>query len=289
MATTDRPRPTASAACPECAGPLARTDTETVCQACGVVVEADPIDHGPDWGHAGPDGEDPRRAKPANRDHHDRGLGSTIADGGDLSARQRALHARSKIERKKDRNRGYATSEIHRMATALGWGDTLRTQAKRLFREVHEGTDQGGRDLDRLTAAAVYAVARVHQRGLAPTQVAAVARTDTTALRRSYGRLTRTLGLAVPPPDAKQRLRVVAREADVPDRVRERALAHLDALPDADVANGSPSTLVAGLLWAASDALGLGVTQARVCEAADCSKVGLRNRLRALPEVGFDE
>ena len=35
--------------CPECGGNLATQDNETVCEECGLVVEEDNVDRGPEW------------------------------------------------------------------------------------------------------------------------------------------------------------------------------------------------------------------------------------------------
>ena len=44
-------------ACPECEGRLRSTDTETVCSECGLVIDEDAIDRGPEWRSFDDDGE----------------------------------------------------------------------------------------------------------------------------------------------------------------------------------------------------------------------------------------
>lgn len=258
-------------------------DGEQICENCGLVVDSTPIDHGKEWrGGYDPEREQRVRTKAGNRTLIDRGLGSHFApDGGDRDAARRArLHHRIKNGDKTDRNRGYATTEIQRIGTALGLDDTVLAQGKRLFRELHEDAGQGGRDLDTLAAAALYGATRVHQRGLAPGDVAAVARTDALAISRRWNTMQTTLGVPVPPPDPRQRIRVVAREADVSAAARERAVSALDGLTAQSIANGSPSTLAAVLLWLASEQ-----TQAEVAEAAGVTPTGLRKRWHRLGDV----
>ena len=35
--------------CPECGGHVITNSVETVCEDCGLVLESQPIDHGPEW------------------------------------------------------------------------------------------------------------------------------------------------------------------------------------------------------------------------------------------------
>lgn len=273
--------------CPECHTPTAERPRERVCPDCGLVIEADLIDYGPEWrGRFDPEREQQVRTKAGNRDLHDRGLGTVLsADGGDRDAARRArIHQHTRTGDKRDRNRGYATAEIQRMTVALDLGDDLATRAKRLFRAVHEERSQAGHDLDALAGAAVYGVARIHQRGVAPDAVATVARADATAISRDWRYLQREAGIEAPPPDPRQRIRVVAREADVSSQARERAVSALAELDDHEVANGSPSTLAAALLWLASEQ-----TQAEVAEAAGVTPTGMRQRWHRLDDVPMED
>jgi transcription initiation factor TFIIB len=47
--------------CPECDGRLQRTDTETVCDECGLVVSEDALDRGPEWRSFADDTTNPER------------------------------------------------------------------------------------------------------------------------------------------------------------------------------------------------------------------------------------
>jgi len=85
--------------CPECSGSLA-TDTEhgeTVCQDCGLVVDEDSIDRGPEWRafDSREKDEKSRVGAPTTNMMHDKGLSTNIgwqdkdAYGNQLSASQR--------------------------------------------------------------------------------------------------------------------------------------------------------------------------------------------------------
>lgn len=284
MATSDRQPTRQSTKCPECHAPARLDGVEWICVECGVVVATDEVDYGPDWrAHWEPgDDELAEHAKPGNYHHHDRGLGSEMGESTSRAeTRQARQHHRAKTPRKKDRNRGYVTTEIQRIASALEVGDALAEQAKHVFVQAHERHDLLGYSLDTIAGAAVYAVCRIHQRGLTHADVAEHARADPRPIRRRFRTLMRELDLEAPPPDPRQRIRVVAREAGVSTQARERALKAVEALDDHAVGNGSPSTLAAALLYEAS---GSRITQDRVAEAAGCSANGLRKRRDGLKD-----
>lgn len=274
------------ASCPDCGGPIEATTRESACLECGLVVDDAPIDHGPEWrsyAKRHPNmADDPRRASVPNRNYTDRGLGSEIGYGHSLDGairRQNVLHARAKTPEKKDRGRGYATTEIQRIGVALEIGDSLIKQAKKLFRDLHESRGAVGLDLDTLAATSVYTTTRVHQRGLTPGEVAEVARTGERAIMRRHKWLCDEMGIGCPPPDPRQRLRVVARECGLDRETVERALRRLDDLPDSVVYSGSPSTIAAAVLY---DVLGGSWTQEDLGEAAGVSPVSIRNRMGEL-------
>ena len=85
------------AGCPECDGDLAASGAETVCQSCGLVVEADEIDRGPEWRafDSAEKDEKSRVGAPTTNMMHDKGLSTNIdwrdqdAYGNSLDARQR--------------------------------------------------------------------------------------------------------------------------------------------------------------------------------------------------------
>lgn len=268
--------------CPECGGRVQSDAAERVCTACGLVVESDRVDHGPEWrAFDAAERAEKKRTKASNRDHHDRGLGSNMGHANERSWRDRRrerLHRHSKAKTKKDRNRGYATGEMERIGNALEVGDSLVKQAKTLFRQVQDADKCIGRDLDTLAATCVYTVCRVHQRGVTPGEVATVARCEERGISRRHKWLCAELGLQVPPPDPRQRIRVVASECGVRHEDVRRVLDRVEELDDAEVCRGSPSVLAAALLYDA----GVGLTQAEVSEAAGCTPTAIRQRIGSI-------
>ena len=79
--------------CPECDGHVTTNVKETVCEDCGLVIEEQRIDHGPEWRAYDTD-ERERTGAPLTTARHDRGLSADIGLGIDenedtLSAQKR--------------------------------------------------------------------------------------------------------------------------------------------------------------------------------------------------------
>lgn len=249
------------------------SSTETWCQKCGFVLEDSPVDHGPDWDTRGGPETNSERAAPGNRNHHDRGLGTDYQPESDDpdDTRRAKIATHTRLGDKRARNRGYATGDIHRMTGALDLPRWIGERAKHLFRELHaEGLN--GYDLDAVSAACLFAACRESQQGRTAEEVAEVARTDTSDLRRRYQWTVQQLGLAVPPPDIAQRVRVVASKLPADPDAVDKALTGVSDTSDETLAGSAPSVVAATLLYQAGE-----WTQAVVCETAGVTPPALRN------------
>jgi transcription initiation factor TFIIB len=139
--------------CPECDGSVA-VDTEhgeTVCEECGLVVEEDEIDRGPEWRafDSAEKDEKSRVGAPTTNMMHDKGLSTNIgwqdkdAYGNQLSNRQRqkmqrlrTWNERFRTRDSKERNLKQALGEIDRMASALGLPESVRETASVIYRRA---------------------------------------------------------------------------------------------------------------------------------------------------------
>jgi len=102
---------------PNAMGPSARKITRTVCTDCGLVIDDDHIDYGPDWRDFDTDPGTSERAAPVTpTTRHDKGLGTTISHKRDGTGRQlsgkkrrqlsrlRTRHSRARVGSKRERN-----------------------------------------------------------------------------------------------------------------------------------------------------------------------------------------
>ena len=158
--------PQSTPSCPECSGKLVTTNRETRCRKCGLIVDENQLDHGPEWIASDADSSRRRTGTPLIAGRHDRGLSTEIgwnrnSHGNTLPGRKRRHlnrlrreHRRSQWRSKRERNLAYGLGEACRLVSALGLSDSLREQACTLFRQAQEEDLCHGRSLEGIAAQA---------------------------------------------------------------------------------------------------------------------------------------
>jgi transcription initiation factor TFIIB len=286
--------------CPECDGSLVTDSTqgETVCQDCGLVVDEDEIDRGPEWRafDAAEKEEKSRVGAPTTKMMHDKGLSTNIgwqdtdAYGNSLSNRQRqkmqrlrTWNERFRTRDAKERNLKQALGEIDRMASALGLPDDIRETASVIYRRALDENLLPGRSIEAVATAAVYAAARQAGVPRSLDEVARVCRVEQEKFTRAYRYIVKELGLEIKPADPTEYVPRFASELGVTDATERRAVELLETASDENLFSGkSPVGLAAAALYAASLLTSEGLTQSEVGEVADISEVTIRNRYKGL-------
>lgn len=283
--------------CPECSGRLDRAGGETHCAECGLVVDEQQIDHGPEWRSFDEDESERRRTgAPRTVTRHDRGLSTKIgrdnsdANGTALSApkkrrlnRQRKLHSRAKFESKRQRNLSHGLGEIRRLTSALELSETIRTQACSLFKTAQDADLLIGRSIEGGAAAAVYIACRCNT-AIEMHRLAEVARCSESHIWTVYKVFQRDLELPVPIERPSERVPRVLAEIPVPvtDDTRRRARELARQVDDEPAFTGSRRGIAAGCVYLASEETGQEWTQSTVAEAAAVAPVTLRKWYREL-------
>ena len=289
--------------CPECDGQLA-TDTEhgeTVCVDCGLVVEEDEIDHGPEW-RAFDSGEKDQKSRvgaPTTKMMHDKGLSTNIgwqdrdAYGKSLSSRQRqkmqrlrTWNERFRTRDSKERNLKQALGEVDRMASALGLPDNVRETASVIYRRALSEDLLPGRSIEGVSTASLYAAARQAGTPRSLDELTGVSRVDKDEIARTYRYIARELSLEIKPADPEQYVPRFASDLDLSDEAERRARELLSTAKSQGVHSGkSPVGLAAAAIYAASLLTNQKVTQSQVSEVANISEVTIRNRYHELLEA----
>ncbi|WP_423998037.1 transcription initiation factor IIB [Halorubrum trapanicum] len=289
--------------CPECGGRLA-TDTEhgeTVCSDCGLVVEEDSVDRGPEWRafNSGERDNKSRVGAPTTNMMHDKGLSTNIgwqdkdAYGKSLSGRQRrrmqrlrTWNERFRTRDSKERNLKQALGEIDRMASALGLPDNVRETASVIYRRALSENLLPGRSIEGVATAALYAAARQVGNPRSLDEFTAVSRVEKMELTRTYRYVVRELGLRVQPADPTSYVPRFVSRLDLSDETERRARELLDDAANAGITSGkSPVGLAAAAVYAAALLSNEKVTQSQVSDVADVSEVTIRNRYKELLEA----
>ena len=289
--------------CPECEGQLA-TDTEhgeTVCVDCGLVVQEDEIDHGPEW-RAFDSSEKDQKSRvgaPTTNMMHDKGLSTNIgwqnrdAYGKSLSSRQRekmqrlrTWNERFRTRDSKERNLKQALGEIDRMASALGLPDNVRETASVIYRRALTEDLLPGRSIEGVSTASLYAAARQAGTPRSLDELTGVSRVDKDEIARTYRYIARELSLEIKPADPEQYVPRFASDLDLSDEAERRARELLSTAKAQGVHSGkSPVGLAAAAIYAASLLTNQKVTQSQVSEVANISEVTIRNRYHELLEA----
>ncbi|WP_284014248.1 transcription initiation factor IIB [Halobaculum litoreum] len=289
--------------CPECSGKLVNDSErgETVCRDCGLVVEEDEIDHGPEWRAFDSKEKDQksRVGAPTTNMMHDKGLSTNIgwqdkdAYGNQLSGRQRekmqrlrTWNERFRTRDSKERNLKQALGEIDRMASALGLPDNVRETASVIYRRALDEDLLPGRSIEGVATASLYAAARQAGTPRSLDEIANVSRVEKDEIARTYRYVVRELKLEIQPADPESYVPRFASDLELSDESERRARQLLQTAKREGVHSGkSPVGLAAAAVYAASLLTNEKVTQSEVSEVANISEVTIRNRYHELLEA----
>ncbi|MFP4625099.1 MAG: transcription initiation factor IIB [Natronomonas sp.] len=299
----EQTRDEAQLVCPECGGRLEYDSErgETACSECGLVVEADEIDRGPEWrafGSAETD-QKSRVGAPMTTMMHDKGLSTNIgwqnkdAYGKQLSSRQRrkmqrlrTWNERFRTRDSKERNLKQALGEIDRMASALGLPERIRETASVIYRRALDDNLLPGRSIEGVATASLYAAARQAATPRSLDEVEAVSRVEKDEIARTYRYIVRELDLEIQPADPEQYVPRFVSDLGLSEEVERRARELLrDAKAEGIHSGKSPVGLAAAAVYAASLLTNQKVTQSDVSEVANISEVTIRNRYKELLEA----
>jgi transcription initiation factor TFIIB len=220
--------------CPECDGRVTTNTVETVCEDCGLVIDEQRIDHGPEW-RAYDDEECERTGAPLTAARHDRGLSTEIgrgtdAKGNELSgkkrqrlARMRREQTRGRFQSKAERNLAHGLGEVRRIASVLELSGSVRDQACQLFRSAQTEDLLRGRSIEAIAGASIYGACRCYGHSRLLDDVADAARVEQSRVTNAYKTLNTELGLPTQPVRPSEFIPRLASELEVPAYIRQRA------------------------------------------------------------------
>ena len=286
-------------ACPECDGQVRTNTVETVCEDCGLVIDEQKIDHGPEWRSFATDEETLNRTgAPLTVARHDRGLSTKIghrtdSNGNELSgqkrqrlARMRREQTRGRFQSKAERNLAHGLGEVRRIASVLELSDSVRDQACQLFRSAQSEDLLRGRSIEAIAAASVYGVCRCNGHSRLLDDVVDAARVEQSRVTNAYKTLNTELGLPAQPVRPSEFIPRLASELEVPVYIRQRARRLAEQSESTGVASGvKPSGFAAACLYKAGREEGRWLTQAEVAEAASVTSTTFRSHRDTLNEL----
>jgi len=283
--------------CPECSSEnLVKSSDrgELVCEGCGLVVEEETIDPGPEWRAFNHEErqEKSRVGAPTTQTMHDKGLTTTIdwkdkdAYGRSISSKKRSqMHRLRKWQeriRTKDageRNLQFALSEIDRMASALGVPRSVREVASVIYRRALKEDLIRGRSIEGVATAALYAACRKEGIPRSLEEISEVSRVNRKEIGRTYRYISQELGLEMKPVDPKKYVPRFCSELSLSEEVQTKANEIIETTAEEGLLSGkSPTGYAAAAIYAASLLCNEKKTQREVADVAQVTEVTIRNR-----------
>ncbi len=283
--------------CPECESTsLSRSadGSEISCDSCGLILEDEIVDRGPEWRafNAAERDSKSRVGAPTTQTMHDKGLTTTIdwknkdAYGRSLSSEKRSqmnrLRKWQERIRTKDageRNLQFALSETDRMASSLGVPRSVREVASVLYRRALEEDLIRGRSIEGVATSTLYAACRMEGIPRSLDEVATVSRVDRMEIGRTYRYIAHELSLEMEPVDPKKYVPRFCSELELSEEVQAKANEIIETTAAQGMLSGkSPTGYAAAAIYASALLCNEKKTQREVAEVAQVTEVTIRNR-----------
>ncbi|MFP3871365.1 MAG: transcription initiation factor IIB [Candidatus Natronoplasma sp.] len=287
--------------CPECGSRHLAQDYdrgELICEDCGLVIDNQYIDEGPEWRAFDMKQEESRArtGAPMTEMVHDKGL-STGIDSSNRDSYGRAIPSKKKAQiyrlRKwqrrirvsdaTERNLAYALTEMDRMASTMGLPKNIRETAAVVYRKAVKKNLIRGRSINSVVAASLYAACR--KAGVPRTldEIAEATSSDRKEIGRTYRFLSRELILKLKPTKPQEYLSRFCSELDLSGKVKKIARNIIDQAEEKELISGKgPTGLAAAAIYIASINGGERRTQREVADVAAVTEVTVRNRYKEL-------
>ena len=291
------------ARCPECESTHIRKDysrAELVCNNCGLVIDAELIDHGPEWRAFDSDQREKRAraGAPMTYTIHDKGLSTMIswqnrdAYGKSIPTRSRAQlfrlrkwQARTRISNGTERNLAFALSNLDRLSSGMGLPRTVRETAAMIYRRAALKNLIRGRNMEGVAAAALYAACRQCHVPRTLDEISNIAQIRRKEIGKNYRFITRKLELKLMPTSPQDYISRFCSELKLSGDVKAKTIEILKEAADKELTSGrGPTGIAAASIYIASVLCGERRTQREVAEVAGVTEVTIRNRYKELAE-----
>jgi len=288
--------------CPECGSRklfLDRDVGEIVCRNCGLVVEENVMDVGPEWRAFTPKEAETRKrvGMPISHMLHDKGLstkvGSDIYDAhGQKLTRKAQIQAYRLRKHQKiasinasatNRNMVQALNNLNLFSDKLSIPYSVRERAAVIYRKSLNRGLVRGRSISAFIAASLYAALRLLNIPRTLEEISEAAQVRKKDMARCYRLIVRELNIKMPVPNALTYLSKLAEKTQVSNKTVKVAVEILRKAEENHVSSGQgPRGLAAAALYIASKLVGEEVTQSELAMAAGVTDVTVRSRKNSL-------
>lgn len=289
--------------CPSCGSTDLLFDNERgelVCNNCGLVIEENATDTGPEWRAFDADQRNARArtGAPIKYTKPNRGLVTEIdLYNKDIRGvripskrqaqlyRMRKWHKRASIASSSERNYLIALPELNRVSSYLGLPENIRESAALLYRKCVQGNLIRGRPIETVVQAVIYASCR--QAGMPRTldEISNISGLPKKEIGRAYRVISHELNLKIPLTDPIAYVPRYVNALKLSGEAQESAVQLLkNAMKKGLVSGRSPTGVSAAAVYIAGALAGERRTQKEVADVAGVTEVTIRNRYRELKE-----
>jgi transcription initiation factor TFIIB len=289
--------------CPSCGSTDLIFDNERgemICNNCGLVIEENVTDTGPEWRAFDADQRNARArtGAPIKYTKPNRGLVTEIdLYNKDIRGvripskrqaqlyRMRKWHKRASIASSSERNYLIALPELNRVSSYLGLPDNIRESAALLYRKCVQNNLIRGRPIETVVQAVIYASCR--QAGMPRTldEISTISGLPKKEIGRAYRVISHELNLKIPLTDPIAYVPRYVNALKLSGEAQDKAVQLLkEAMKKGLVSGRSPTGVSAAAVYIAGALAGERRTQKEVADVAGVTEVTIRNRYRELKE-----
>ena len=269
---------------------------ELVCEECGLVLDTQFIDQGPEWRAFDAEQMEKRVriGAPMTYLFHDKGLSTDISrsdrdsHGKIIPPRNRAQiyrmrkwHQRIRLSRTNDRNFATALRELDRIASGMDLPKNVRETAALIYRKTVNKDLIRGRTIEGVVAASLYGACRQCNLPRTLDEIAFSSNVDRKEIGRTYRILTRELDLRLMPTSPVDYISRFCSELRLSSEVQTKTMEILRQASDRELTSGrSPTGCAATAIYIAAVLLNERRTQKEVADRAGVTEVTIRNHYK---------
>jgi transcription initiation factor TFIIB len=287
--------------CPKCGSKHLTKDysrAELVCEKCGLVIDAEMMDHGPEWRAFDSEQRDKkaRTGSPMTYTVHDKGLTTTIswqnrdAYGHSIPTRNRAQlyrlrkwQTRTRINDGTERNLAHALSNLDRMSSKLGLPRNVRETAAMIYRRAVRKRLARGRTIEGVTSAVLYAACRQCNVPRTLEEISNISQMKRKEIGRNYRNISRKLELKLLPTTPQDYISRFCSQLKLSNEVKVKTIEILKHAAKQELTSGrGPTGLASAAIYIATVLCGERRTQKEIAKIGGVTEVTIRNRYKEL-------
>ncbi|MGC8622617.1 MAG: transcription initiation factor IIB [Candidatus Micrarchaeia archaeon] len=289
--------------CPSCGSTDIIVDHERgerVCNNCGLIIEENITDTGPEWRafDAEQKASRARTGAPMKYTRANKGLVTEIdlynkdIRGVRIPSKHQAQlyrmkkwHKRASIASSNERNYLIAFPELIRVASYLNLPENIRENAALLYRKCVKNNLIRGRPIETVVQAVIYAACRKAGTPRTLDEIATISGMPKKEIGRAYRAISHELDLKIPLTDPISYVPRYINALKLSGEAQEKSIKLLkEAMRKGLVSGRSPTGVSAAAVYIAGALAGERRTQKEVAEVAGVTEVTIRNRYRELKE-----